>query len=492
MLIFVFCPVRSAKKVAALRNEVRWRVLHEGSRRMCGHAAARTAKRRGWGATWGVAAISFVGASSSVFAQAITPLTPAATPPWNAETVFEPVPYAQLWSRYPGEKVNPEDTPVRTRQWPGYEPVGIRYHSWMFYPSLSVGGLYDSNVFASNKRKKADIAAVVQPSLRVTSLWDRHQVTFDTYVRSEQYNRYSSLDQTDASARMKGRIDLRHNSAIIYNLRAAYLHEAVGSLSSPLGAIEPTPYSYTREDVSYWQPFNRLSASFGLRNENYDYGSTRAKNGSIINQDARDGSIYAAHGRVDYAFSANLGMFTALEGNVRDLRGSPSGSLSSQGYRSLTGLNFGLTRLISGEIGAGYTSQRFENPTIGTVNGPAFRAILTWSPTRSLDIKGKAEEITTEAVDTIASAVRARAAMLGVDYEFRRNITLSMFASYENDKFFGEDRRDNVYSAGASLQYLLNRYSSAALRYKYQNRKSNLSSATYDKHEIGLDVTAHF
>ena len=379
-----------------------------------------------------------------------------------------------------------------TRRWPGYEERGIRSGSWMFFPSITAGALYDSNVFATQSDHKSDVAAVENPSLRVTSLSERNPVTFDAYVKSRQYRHYADLDQTDASLRAKGRIEVTHDSGFLYNFQAAYLHEAVGSLSSPLNAAQPTPYAYTHENVTYWkQFFKRLTVSFGLRNDNYDFGSTRAQNGTTINQDSRDGSIYAAHARVDYAYDANLGFFTAFEGNLRDLKGTPTGSLSSHGYRSLTGFNFSLTHLIGGEIGAGFTSQRFDDPTIGTVSGPAFRALLTWSPRRSIDVKFKAEEIATEAVETVASGVRAQSLMLGVDYEFRRNVVFSTFAGYENDKFFGQDRRDDVYSATAGLKYLLNRYSAVALNYKYVNRNSNVPSAVYDKHEIGVDVTAH-
>jgi hypothetical protein len=433
-----------------------------------------------------------VGASSSVHAQAVSLLTPPASPPWNAESVFEPVPYAKSWSRYPRERINLEDTPVVTRRWPGYKERGIRSGSWMFYPSITAGALYDSNVFSTQSDHKSDVAAVENPSLRVTSLSERNPVTFDAYIKSRQYSQYSDLDQTDASVRAKGRVDITHDSGVLYNFQAAYLHEAVGSLSSPLGAAEPTPYAYTHENVTYWKQYQRFTMSLGLRNDNYDFGSTRAQDGTTINQDSRDGSIYAGHARIDYAYGANLGFFTAFEGNLRDLRGTPSGSLSSHGYRSLTGVNFSLTHLIGGEIGAGFTSQRFDDPTIGTVSGPAFRALITWSPRRSVDVKFKAEEISTEAVETVASGVRAQSVMLGVDYEFRRNVVFSTFAGYENDKFFGQDRRDDVYSATAGVKYLFNRYSSVALNYKYVNRNSNVPSAVYDKHEIGIDVTAHF
>ena len=479
-------PSTVAREIVAARNEARASVLLKVAHRTGGQSRPRR-----WGTSCFVLA-AIVGASSSAHAQAISPLKPLASPPWNAESVFEPVPYAKWWSRYPGERIDLEDTSVVTRRWPGYEERGIRVGSWMYYPSATVGALYDSNVFATQSGHKSDIAATLNPTLRVTSLSERNPVTFDGYVKSRQYSHYSSLDQTDASVRAKGRVDVTHDSGFLYTFQAAYLHEAVGSLSSPLGAAEPTPYFYTHETVTYWKQFQRLTVSFGLRNDNYDCGSTRAQNGTTINQDSRDGSIYAGHARADYAYGANLGLFTAFEGNVRDLKGTPSGSLSSKGYRSLTGFNFNLTHLIWGEIGAGYTSQRFDDPTIGTVSGPAYRALLTWSPRRSIDVKFKAEEISTQAVETVASGVRAQSLMLGVDYEFRRNVVLSALAGYENDKFFGQDRRDDVYSAIAGLKYLFNRHGSVALNYNYVNRNSNVPSAVYDKHEIGVDVTAHF
>ena len=86
--------------------------------------------------------------------------------------------------------------------------------------------------------------------------------------------------------------------------------------------------------------------------------------------------------------------------------------------------------------------------------------MLRWSPTRALDFTLKGEEITTEAVDTVTSAVRAQAVMLRADYALRRNVVLSALGSYENDKFVGQDRQDNVYSTMLTVQYLLNRFSS--------------------------------
>jgi uncharacterized protein (PEP-CTERM system associated) len=166
--------------------------------------------------------------------------------------------------------------------------------------------------------------------------------------------------------------------------------------------------------------------------------------------------------------------------------------LSSDGYRSLSGFNVQLGHLLKGEIGAGYASQRFDDPTIGTIEGPAYRAMLTWSVTRMLDLHFKAEQIVTEASDTVVGGIRADALQVGADYELRRNMVLSVSGTYERDRFYGEIRNDTVYSSLAELKYLLNRYSYISLQYQYFRRDSSDPSSSYDKHEVGLNVTAHY
>lgn len=381
---------------------------------------------------------------------------------------------------------------MKTREQPGYEPVGVRAGPWMFSPSLTGGVTYDNNVFASGNNKQGDFKATIKPSLGVTSLWERHGIDLQADVRSTTYTRFSQLNQTDASLRARGRIDLWHDAAILTNFRVAALHEGVGSLTSPTNAAEPTPYSLASGDVTYWQRINRLAGSVGMKVDQYNYGSTRALDGSIINQDSRDGRVATAHARLDYALTGNVGLFTAFAANKRDLRGTPTQSLSSEGYRALSGINVKLGHLVSGEIGAGYASQRFDDPTIGTINGPAYRGLINWSVTRLLDLHFKAEQIVTEASDTVAGGVRADAFQVGADYELRRNLILSVAGTYERDRFFGQVREDKVKSTLTELKYVVNRYSSIGIQHQYFRRDSSTPSASYDKHEVGVNVTARY
>ena len=70
------------------------------------------------------------------------------------------------------------------------------------------------------------------------------------------------------------------------------------------------------------------------------------------------------------------------------------------GVGVLSGVTVQLTNLLTGEFGAGYVQQRFDDQTIGTIEGPSYRARLTWHPTRLLDIHFNAEQLVTQTADT--------------------------------------------------------------------------------------------
>ena len=174
------------------------------------------------------------------------------------------------------------------------------------------------------------------------------------------------------------------------------------------------------------------------------------------------------------------------------LDGSPGQTLDSQGYRALSGFTVGFTNLISGEFGAGYAQQRFDSLSIGTIEGPSYRAMLTWRPTRLLDVHFKAEQIVTETSDTSSTGVLANAFQLGLDYELRRNIILSLAGGYESDRFVGQQRKDKVITADSRIKYLINRYGAISLFHRYTERDSDIPAFSFDKHQVGINVTAQF
>lgn len=430
--------------------------------------------------------------ASPAGAQAIPLRADDVSPPWNALQVFETSPLPNFRDPDNGDPVPPEDTPVRNRQQPGYEPVGIRYGSWMFNPALIAGGLFDSNVFSSNTVKQSDFAAILEPTLRAHTLWERHGIDLKLDAQSMIYSQFSSLNQNNISLRGSGWYDVSRDLKVLGSFQVAHLNEGVGTLSSPSNAISPTPYNIYSGDLAVRKEFNRLALSAGIGIASYDYESTRAQDGTTISQDGRDGQIYRTYGRVDYAISPLLGWFTAIEGNQRDLRGTPGHTLSSDGYRALTGITLGVPSLLSGEIAGGYVSQHFDDPKIGNIDGPSYHVKVTWSPTRLLDVYAKAEQLVTETSTTSSSGVLANSYQAGIDYELLRNVVISVAGGFEDDKFFGQIRNDKVISTDARVKYLLNRFASVSIYHRYTDRDSDIPAFSYQKHQVGINVKAQF
>ncbi|MDB5654389.1 MAG: hypothetical protein JWQ94_2002, partial [Tardiphaga sp.] len=69
---------------------------------------------------------------------------------------------------------------------------------------------------------------------------------------------------------------------------------------------------------------------------------------------------------------------------------------------------------------------------------------------------------------------------------------LSLMGTYETDKFFGQQRRDVVTTTDARVKYLLNRFAAISVYHRYTDRNSDVSTFSYDKHQVGINVTAQF
>jgi hypothetical protein len=430
--------------------------------------------------------------SGQAHAQLIIEQPRISEPPWNALDPFDPTPLPVLSDPDTRDPVAPEDMPVKNRPWPDFAAVGIRSGPWMYYPTASAGVFYDSNVFSSPTNRQSDFATRFSAGLRAHSLWERHALDLSLKTDSALYRDHTSLNETNVDFDAKGRLDIDHSTQLLGHLQAAYLHDDVGSLTSPAGAIEPTPYGFFSSGLALRKEFGRFTVSGGGQVDAYNYGSVRAADGSLINQDSRDGQIYTVHERIDYAFSEKFGVFASLENNKRDFRGSPAGSRDSSGYRGLAGIDVELTHLIKGEFAAGYLHQNFESPTIGDISGPAYRAMLTWSPTRRLDVHFNAEQVITTTADTSVAGVLANSFQVGADYEIQPGLTLSPLFIYEKDDFKNSPRNDDVYAAELRLKRAFNHWASASIYYRYLQRDSNNPLNSYEKQVIGINASVQF
>jgi hypothetical protein len=83
---------------------------------------------------------------------------------------------------------------------------------------------------------------------------------------------------------------------------------------------------------------------------------------------------------------------------------------------------------------------------------------------------------------------------VNMDHELRHNLLVNANASYENDTYQGISRADNVFTAGISLKYLLNRNLYLSPSYSYQQRISSGGAAglLYSQSIVMLRLSTQF
>src|SRR3990172_373312 len=92
------------------------------------------------------------------------------------------------------------------------------------------------------------------------------------------------------------------------------------------------------------------------------------------------------------------------------------------------------------------------------------------------------------ATGQIASGRLFTTAGLAVDHELLRNLLIGADVSASIDDFKGISREDQIFRAGASAKYLLNRYANVGGEYRFRMRTSDVASAEFTDNIFMLRV----
>lgn len=398
--------------------------------------------------------------------------------------------------------------PVSDRPRPDFDPIGYRLGSIFFYPRLTAGLQFDSNVYASPRNSRADVALVFSPQLIIRSdplrfslnpdaPWLNYSPNpspsaFELKLGADVYRfrEETSENRVDANARFRARKEFGHDLTFDTNLEAARKHEIRGESSSPANAAEPVPYTDLKAEAALTKTFNRFGVQIGAGARRLDYENVDALGGGVLDQSSRSGSIFTGFVRPFYEFSPGYRAFVRAQVNTRNYDGMGDLNRDSHGYDLRGGVDFAITPLIWGTIGVGYLSQSYDNPRIAQVDGPSFLAKVTWLATALTTVTFSAERAIAETVapgfeGQIETSFTAR-----VDHELLRNLVVYSEAKFVRENFLGAVRKDNFLKLSAGADYLMNRAIRLGLRYDYIDRDSTLPAFTFDQHVVMFNVTA--
>lgn len=399
---------------------------------------------------------------------------------WACAMVGSSIAVAQQAGPTPSPNVT-----VLQRARPQFDPLGIRAGGFLIFPSLSVTGQYDSNVFAREKKVEDDFGLVVRPQVNVASQWSRHALNFNAFGEFGLYNEFDENNYGDFGGSVNGRLDITRNDVVNGSLSVARLHQTRDD-PEDIGVGDVIKYVTGSARLSYRKDFNLIFGVIGAQVIRYDYIEEDTR------EDVRDRYQYGVDLRLGYKVSPRFDVFVEGDYTIVDYdrnRNLGGFEQNSRGWSITVGTGIDFTGLLFGEARVGYIRRDYDDGDLDDIQGPGAYVNLTWNITTLTSLVFDASTAIVETTQFGASGNFQSTAGVEVQHELLRNLILIGRLGYQRDDFQGIDRTDNTVRARATARYLLNRNLSLDVGYEFATRDSDVRGADYDRHLVRVGLT---
>jgi len=414
----------------------------------------------------------------------------ASTGPSLAEsTVGAPFPDEDVRARAAEEAARQRET-VTTRPRPEYDPLGIRYEGFYFYPKWTQTEVFDDNIFAVPSGTTSDLISVFSPAFQVRSDFNQHAISLGGRADLGRYMINPGENYDDWAIFGDGRLDILRNAGVVGAITFARRHEDRGSPDDVNGKNPTEFYALAPSLGAYWQ-LNRFSIRAETGLTRYDYEDVTSSQGFTIDQDDRDRTEYEGGARFGYEIVPNYEAFIRGTFNNRVYNNKVDNDgfrRSNHGFAIDVGTALDLTGVIFGNVFVGYHKQYYQDSRFEPTSGVDFGADVTWNVTRLTTVKALVERRTEETTLNGASGYNSMNFGASVDHELLRNVILSAAGSYQINNYDGIDRDDDLIRADVGGKYLINRYAAIGLAYNFLNRNSTAPGEDFTINQVLLTL----
>ncbi len=350
--------------------------------------------------------------------------------------------------------------------------VGDYAGSFLIKSAVEVSAGYDTNPGRLATAQGRPVY-VVAPEFLAVSDWERHALVADLRGSFTGYtsNLTPNADGTPLSApldidrpnfigHVDGRLDVSRDTRLLAQGRLFVSTDNPGSPNVQAGLARYPVYTTVGSTIGVDQSFNRLQVSAGATVDRTDYTNSKLTDGTSSTNDDRNFTQYGGVGRVSYELRPGLKPFVEMQGDsrVHDLRLDRSGyARDSSGGYAKGGTSFEFSRLLTGEIAAGYAMRDYADPRLNRLEGLLVSSSLVWTATPLTTAKFYSDTTITETTMPGTSGVLTHIYTVEVDHDFRRWLTAIGKFTWGSLDYQGNPRRDKIYTLSGEAIYKLNR-----------------------------------
>lgn len=398
----------------------------------------------------------------------------------------------------PGWAVEPESVAARfaaENRTPGLKALG-----WEVRPGMELRGGYDDNPTRSPADPKSSAVVALRGTLDARRQMGPAELAFDAAVEQEWVASASGEDVLTANAGLRGAVYAGNQLTLRGGVGIERGAEEIGSGDNgvvTLGVLDPYAgrqvFTRTPLEIGAAQDFGRFFWDAGLRAAHIEYDEAETESGLTIGQDFRNGWESSVEGRVGYRISEGYGFFVRGEANRRRYEDRTA---DNDGWKASAGLDFELTRILTGEVTAGWAEQTYA--VTGQSNSAwTYGAGLTWfaSPLLSISLDASRDFRAQQTIDGLGAStttpVLRDAVSVRADLEVMRPWLVYAGANYAQNESDDGTQDNSLTQLSLGSAYILNRYLRLNAEYAYALAKTN-STGDVTRNAVSLGLIASY
>ncbi|MCR9079855.1 MAG: outer membrane beta-barrel protein [Hyphomonadaceae bacterium] len=349
--------------------------------------------------------------------------------------------------------------PVDERPNADTDPVPLPVGIFIVQPSADFSIGWSSNIFASSTAEESATAYGFKPNFDVTSDWARHAMGGLLQFDHVENPDFTSESKTDVKLGLNGRLDLTDVVSLSGRLFTEDITEDRTALSTIPSALEPNEYSRSGGSLGLLFTGNRWLLDADLLATAFDHDDVEVPNNFIQDQDIRDHDELDGRVRVAYAVDSNWAAYTEarrIEADF-DLPGIFNAfDRDYEGNVLSVGSDFEFGDSIRGDIGIGFMSYTFTDPTFADIEDVSVSGNVQWAMAAQTTIE---TEFSRGVIDPGLAADIA-AIETGVNVRVAHGVSPKVFliggAGFNNYEFENIDRSDDRIDVLVGANWRLN------------------------------------
>jgi hypothetical protein len=350
--------------------------------------------------------------------------------------------------------------------------VGDYAGGFLIKSAVELSGGYDTNPGRTFVPQGSPFY-VVAPEFLAVSDWERHALVADLRGSFTGYGNTfpppadgsvssapTNIDRPDFTGHVDGRLDVTQDTHITSEVRLRVSTDNPGSPNIQAGLAKYPIYTTLGGTFGVDQNFNRLEIAAGGTVDRTVYTDSKLTDGTTSSNDDRNFTQLGGIGRVSYELTPALKPFVEAEGDSRthDLQFDRFGyQRDSSGGYAKAGTSFEFSRLLTGEISAGWAARDYVDPRLDRLQGLLVASSLTWTATPLTTAKFYSTTSIDETTLPGTSGVLTHTYTVETDHDFRRWLTGIGKFTWGSLDYQGDGRFDRFYSAEADAIYKMTR-----------------------------------